>query len=42
MEDKPYTIDEEKNFNILFVGNIGRAQTIHTVAETANILAKQN
>lgn len=41
-EPKRYTSDDEGCFNILFAGNIGRAQAIGTVLEAAEILAKKN
>ena len=41
-ENKHYTIDDEKYFNILFAGNMGRAQAIISVLESADILATQN
>ncbi len=41
-EIKRYTNDDERCFNILFAGNIGRAQAIGSVLEAADILAKKN
>jgi len=41
-EIKRYTSDDERWFNILFAGNIGRAQAIGSVLEAADILAKNN
>lgn len=40
-EVKRYTFDDGKYFNILFAGNIGRAQAIDSVLDAADILAKQ-
>lgn len=39
---KRYSIDDEKYFNILFAGNMGRAQAIISVLESADILAAKN
>lgn len=41
-EVKCYTTDDEKYFNILFAGNMGSAQAISSVLESADILATQN
>lgn len=41
-EIKRYTRDDEGHFNILFAGNIGRAQAIGSVLEAADILAERN
>lgn len=41
-EVKCYTIDDEKYFNIMFAGNMGRAQAINSVLEAADILMRQN
>lgn len=40
-EIKRYTIDDQKYFNILFAGNMGRAQAINSVLEAADVLAKK-
>jgi colanic acid biosynthesis glycosyl transferase WcaI len=41
-EIKRYSIDDEKYFNILFAGNMGRAQALISVLESADILDKKN
>lgn len=41
-EIKRYASDDERYFNILFAGNMGRAQAIEYVLEAADILAKKN
>lgn len=41
-EIRRYTIDDEKYFNILFAGNMGSAQAINSVLESADILATQS
>ncbi len=41
IETKCYTIDDEKYFNVLFAGNLGRAQAINSVLEAAEILVEK-
>ncbi len=36
-----FTIDDEKYFNVLFAGNMGRAQAINSVLEAAEILVEK-
>ena len=39
---KSFAADDDKYFNILFAGNIGRAQALGSVIEAADLLAKKN
>lgn len=41
-EVKCYTTDDEKYFNILFAGNMGSAQAMSSVLESADILGTKN
>jgi glycosyltransferase involved in cell wall biosynthesis len=41
-EVNQFTIEDSKYFNILFAGNIGKAQALHSIIDAAEILVKQN